>query len=141
VKVALDTNVIVSGLLTPYGNCGQILDLLIDGLFTACADLRILEEYETVLRREELDLRPGDIEEVLRFLRDAAELVAARPLAARLPDPDDLAFLEVAATAGALLVTGNKRHFPPRERHGVTVLAPREFLDLLAAAGPDAPTR
>lgn len=138
-KVALDTNVIVSGLLTPRGSCGQILDLLIDGFFQTCADPRILEEYETVFERVELGLRPRDVEEVLRFLGAVAELVAAPPLPAKLPDLDDLPFLEVAAAAGALLVTGNKRHFPARERHGVRVLSPREFLDLLAALGPGTP--
>ena len=32
------------------------------------------------------------------------------------------------ATAGAVLITGNARHFPPRARAGVTVVTPRAFL-------------
>lgn len=49
---------------------------------------------------------------------------------ARLPDPDDDAFLDVASAAAATLITGNIRHYPPGRRQGVTVLEPGEFLDL-----------
>ena len=31
----------------------------------------------------------------------------------------------------AILVTGNKRHFPAKARHGVMILAPGEFLEFL----------
>jgi len=48
---------------------------------------------------------------------------------AYLPDPDDAAFLEVAATCGAILITGNARHYPPDRRLGVKILEPRAFLD------------
>jgi predicted nucleic acid-binding protein len=48
-----------------------------------------------------------------------------------LPDPDDLPFLEVAATLRVPLVTSNLRHFPIRSRRGVEVVTPRQFLDRL----------
>ena len=54
------------------------------------------------------------------------------PLAADLPDPDDLPFLEVAAEAHAVLVTGNKKHFPDKAAGDVRVVSPRELLDLLS---------
>ena len=60
------------------------------------------------------------------------ELVTPVPLAVALPHPRDLPFLEVANQAGAVLVTGNLRHFPAKARAGVTVVGPRQFLDLLA---------
>ncbi|MBI4604942.1 MAG: hypothetical protein HY721_23520 [Planctomycetes bacterium] len=52
--------------------------------------------------------------------------------AAKIPDPDDMPFLEVAATAVAVLVTGNQRHFPVRERGATRVVSPRECLGLLS---------
>ena len=64
-------------------------------------------------------------------LRTRAEPVNPRPLATELPHDKDLPSLEVAAEAGAILVTGNPRHFPARARGGVTVVAPAELLDLL----------
>ena len=53
-RVVLDTNVLVSGLLTPSGPCGQIVELVLDGVLDLCVDGRILDEYEDVLRRPKL---------------------------------------------------------------------------------------
>jgi len=130
-KVVLDTNVIVSAVLTAHGVCAQILDMLTDGVFGIYVDDRILEEYDSVLRRPQLHLMPDDAAEVLEWIRSVSEPVGAVPLSAELPDPGDMPFLEVAASAGAILVTGNTRHYPKRSRVGVTVLSPREFIELV----------
>ena len=130
-KVVLDTNVIVSAVLTAHGVCAQILDMLTDGVFGMYVDDRILAEYDSVLRRPRLHLAPDDAAELMEWIRSVAEPVGAVPLPAKLPDPGDMPFLEVAASAGAILITGNARHYPKRSRAGVTVLSPREFLELL----------
>lgn len=130
-KVVLDTNVIVSAAMAAHGVCSQILDLLADGAFAVCADDRLLDEYDTVLHRPALRIVAEDADIVLDLIRSAVEIAAAFPLPVELPHPADLPFLEVAASAGAVLVTGNLRHYPRRARAGVTVVTPREFLDLL----------
>jgi putative PIN family toxin of toxin-antitoxin system len=130
-KVVLDTNVIVSAVLTTHGVCAQILDMITEGVFGIYVDDRILAEYDSVLRRPRLHLIPDDAAEVVEWIRSVAERVGAVPLLAELPDPGDIPFLEVAASAGAILVTGNTRHYPKRSRVGVTVLSPREFIELL----------
>lgn len=134
-NVVLDTNVVVSAALTAGGTCAQIVDLLADGAFNLCADDRILNEYEAVLHRGELGIRPEDAAVVLDWIRSIAEPVAAVPLAAALPDPGDLPFLEIAAAGGAVLITGNLRHFPKKACRGITALSPRDFLELLRHAG------
>ena len=49
----------------------------------------------------------------------------------RLPNLDDVKFIEVAVTAVAdALVTGNLKHFPARQCHGVRVLTPRQWLEV-----------
>jgi putative PIN family toxin of toxin-antitoxin system len=131
VRIVLDTNVLVAGLLNPAGACGRLLDLVLDGTVAFSADERILREYEEVLRRPHVALSAGTVREVLAFLRHSAEPVAAPPLDAKLPDPDDLPFLEVAAAAGAVLVTGNLRHHPKKAIGRVSVVSPADSLDLL----------
>jgi len=131
VRLVVDTNVIVSALLTPAGVCGQILDLLTEGSLQPCVDERILAEYEEVLSEPRFPFTAKQVSTVLEMFRASGAPVAALPLNAALPHEDDRAFLEVAVTAHAVLVTGNIRHFPARARAGVTVLTPREFLDLL----------
>jgi predicted nucleic acid-binding protein len=127
----LDTNLVVPGAMTARGVCAQILDLLADGAFAVCADDRILDEYDTVLARRELGIDPGEAAIVLGLIRSAVARVPAYPLAVDLPHAPDLPFLEVAASADAILVTGNLRHYPTQQRAGVAVATPAEFLELL----------
>lgn len=130
-KVVLDTNVVVSGLMTRLGTCGIILDLVVDGRVDAALDNRMLDEYERVCAEPRLSLDPDAVREFLHLLNDFAENVTATPLKADVPDPDDLPFLEVAAETDAVLVTGNKKHFPKKSAGKVRVVSPREFLDML----------
>ena len=130
-KVVIDTNVFVSGLMTRGGTCSIILDLLSDGWFTAAVDDRIMNEYQRVCTEPRLSLDSQAVGDFLHFLDEFAENVTATPLRADLSDPDDLPFLEVASEAQAVLVTGNKKHFPQRVVGTVKVVSPREFLDML----------
>ena len=130
-RVVLDTNVVVSCLITTHGVCGQILDLMTDGVFEPSVDDRILAEYESVVHRPHLRILPADAEVILGLIRLDADIVSPMPLPVQLPDPADAPFLEVASATGTILVTGNRRHFPKEACKGVTVLSPREFLELL----------
>ena len=133
-KAVLDTNVIVSALVTAEGTCSQVLELMIAGIFQPCVDGRILAEYERVLRYPRLRIEFAQAREFLDFVHSIAEPIAALPLRIVLPDEDDLPFLEVAATAEAILVTGNFSHFPKKSCKGVMVVPPREFLDIVHKA-------
>ena len=129
-RVVVDTNVLVSGLLTPFGLCGRILNLLTSGSINLCVDARILIEYEEVLKRPRFKFDPGLVETLLDFIEGSAEFHSPKPLQKALPDPDDNAFLEVALSAGCIcLVTGNLKHYPESLRCGVKVLSPREFME------------
>jgi putative PIN family toxin of toxin-antitoxin system len=50
-NIVLDTNVLVSGLLSPFGPCGRIVCMVSSGELTISLDARILAEYEEVLCR------------------------------------------------------------------------------------------
>jgi predicted nucleic acid-binding protein len=67
---------------------------------------------------------------LLDYLDSSGEMVAGNPLMARLPDPDDETFLEVAMAAKAeLLVTGNLIGYPSDARSGVVVVSPAEMVE------------
>jgi len=84
VRGVLDTNVLVSGLLTPHGPTGRVVDLLLAGQVVLLADDRILGEYIEVLGRPKFAFRPEDIVNLLEYLRATAELVVAPPLRVRV---------------------------------------------------------
>ena len=50
-KIVLDTNVLVSGLLTPFGPSGEIVRMISAGELILHVDARILSEYQEVLNR------------------------------------------------------------------------------------------
>jgi len=126
----MDTNVLVSGMLTPFGICGSIVRLLTSNNITLCVDARILFEYENVLRRPRLRIEHNMIDVVMEYIETTAETHNATPLHKPLPDLDDHPFLEVAISANVdCLLTGNIKHFPASSRHGIRVMSPREFLD------------
>ena len=129
-RIVLDTNVLVSALLSPFGPPGEILRLITAGTIRVCHDARILGEYREVLLRPAFSFRPARVESLLDQIEADGVPVAAFPLSERLPDPDDEAFLAVALAGEARsLVTGNLKHYPERSRQGVRVVSPREFLE------------
>jgi putative PIN family toxin of toxin-antitoxin system len=127
-RVVFDTNVLVSGVLSPGGNCARLLELAIEDEIEVWVDERLLAEYERVLRYPRLRLPGEEVRTLMDWWRSAAMVAVPTPLRVALPDPDDLPFLEVACSAAATLVTGNLRHFPAAARGHVEVLTPAELL-------------
>lgn len=131
-KIVLDTNVLVSGILSPNGPPAAVLRALLTERVTLCFDERIVSEYRDVLTRTKFAFDRELVEELIGFLESAGSPTLATPLAVTLPDPWDQMFVEVAVSSNAdCLVTGNLRHFPETARAGVRVVSPREFLDVL----------
>lgn len=129
-RIVLDTNALVSGLLTPFGTCGEIVRMLTAGDIVLCTDARILLEYDDVLHRPKFEIDPHKADVVVEYIENSSEVHATSPLDKPLPDEDDNPFLEVAVSSNAdCIVTGNLKHFPERRRAGARVLAPRQFLD------------
>lgn len=130
-KVVLDTNVLVSACMSLTGACHQVVASMLEGRFTACVHSAIEAEYTEVLNRPELGIDESERMPILDFVHVGCEHVWPSSLSIGLPDESDRIFLEVAHAAGAILVTGNIKHFPKRARKGVIVVTPREFLDIL----------
>ena len=125
----IDTNVLVAGLLSPFGACGEIVRLISSGELTLSFDARILLEYNEVLRRPIFKFEEEKIASLIDFIVYRGQAVAPSPLIHSLPDPDDEPFLEVALTGQApFLVTGNQKHFPIERCQGTKVFSPKEFL-------------
>ncbi len=129
-NVVLDTNVLVSGLLSPFSPCAEIVRMLVAGELRLCLDARLLTEYRQVLRRPRFHFDDELVTDLLEHASRSGAIVSGLPLPHPLPDPDDSPFLEVAiAGRAACLVTGNLRHFPAPLTAGMLVLSPSAFLD------------
>jgi uncharacterized protein len=130
-RIVLDTNVLVSGLLQPLGNPAQILSLALAGAIQVCHDERILAEYAEVLARPRFKLDAAHVRDVLAKLElDEVAVDATGQASPGLPDPDDEPFLAVALAASAdFLVTGNLADYPKQKCKGCAVVSPAEFME------------
>lgn len=130
-RVVIDTNVLVSGLLSPFGAPAEVVRLIARGSLFLCYDVRILTEYADVLSRPKFSFPAEQIQAPLDQIRAVGHSVASDPLALELPDPDDEPFLATAMAGNArCLITGNTKHFPSSRRQGMAVLSPGEFIEL-----------
>lgn len=128
-RLVVDTNVIVAGLLRADGPPGRIVDSILRQSFVVLHDDRILGEYEAVLSRPRFAFDRASVQVVLAFIRDVGERVLAPALELRCSDPGDQPFLEVAVAGHAdALVTGNRRHFP--ETRAVRIVTPADLVRL-----------
>ncbi|MCX6698553.1 MAG: putative toxin-antitoxin system toxin component, PIN family [Methanomicrobiales archaeon] len=123
--MVLDTNVLVSGLLSSNGAPSRILNLVINGNVIIVLDTRIFDEYSEVLRREKFSFPKDAVNEIIAFVRREGVFISPRPLNGNIPDPGDLPFIEVSYHAKVPIVTGNLRHFKGSD---VVVMTPVQFL-------------
>jgi uncharacterized protein len=131
IRVVVDTNVLVSALISPAGNEALILLAVRQGLVKLLFSEEILQEYAEVLARPKFAFPPHEIEALIAMLRSQGEAVRdPQPLASSLPDPGDDKFLACAKAARAdFMLTGNKRHFPQRACGAIRVVNGLELLD------------
>ena len=129
-RVVIDTNVLVSGLLNPHGAPGRVVDLVAEGSLTPLFDDRIVDEWRSVLRRPKLQLPRALSDGVLDLWIALGEPTTAPPIDIELRDAADLPFLEVAVAARAdALVTGNLKDFRSAiGRVEVPIVGPSEFV-------------
>lgn len=137
-RIVLDTNVLVSGLLNSKGNPATVLSLALRGVVQGCYDGRILSEYAEVLARPHFKFDPQQVRDVLSKLEADGVSVSPSPAAFGLPDRDDEPFLAVALAAPAdYLVTGNTADYPPDKCRGARVVTPAEFVALWRTVHPE----
>ncbi len=130
-KVVLDTNVVVSGLISPFGAPGEIVRMVASGALELCYDARVLSEYRSVLLRQKFSFDQAYVEDLLGQIEACGYVATGKLLEKRLSDSDDEPFLEIALGGGAhYLVTGNLKHYPAEKRQGMRVVSPTEFLEI-----------
>ena len=129
IKVVIDNNVLVSGILKPNGWEAAVLDLIAEGKLAWCTSELILNEYQRVLITK-LHLPPQPVQYYL-LLAKAGPFFVPDVLLAKSPDESDNRFYECAHAARAdYLITGNLRDFPSPQGRTKIVNA-RQFLELL----------
>ncbi|MFH1646043.1 MAG: putative toxin-antitoxin system toxin component, PIN family [Candidatus Omnitrophota bacterium] len=129
-KVVVDTNVIVSGLVNAFSPPGVIVRMIALGDLQLCYDIRILSEYKEVLLRPKFTFNKLDIDDFIKQIEACGIMVTGTPLGKSLPDPNDEISLEIALAGKAIcLITGNLKHYPVKRCEDMLILSPTDFLD------------
>jgi uncharacterized protein len=132
IGVVLDTNILVSALLTPQGPSARVFLLTLQNQDTQlCVSAEVFAEYEEVLKRTKFNFTASAIAATLDGFREKGFWVKPTGKVSACDDPDDDIFLECAEAAAAdYLVTGNQRHFPAAGWGRLKIVTAREFLTL-----------
>jgi putative PIN family toxin of toxin-antitoxin system len=141
-RVLLDTNVLVSYLLTPAagGSVGTIIDALLQGRFTLLLSLELLAELERVATRKPRlakRIRPDQLARLRDQLLAVGEVIPAieETIPAVTRDRKDDYLLAYAYVGAAdYLVTGSDDLLVLRKIGHLDILSPPEFAQLLQDA-------
>ena len=131
--VVIDTNVLVSALLSKYDDAATVIliEKLLIGELVPLYSSVTMNEYHEVLHRKKFRFDTEQIDYILSVIRHYGLMIEPSPSNEVLPDMSDLPFYELAtemqAKSIAYLVTGNKKHFPERSY----IVTPSEMLSLL----------
>ena len=125
-RIVLDTNILVSALLSPEGNPAKIYKMFLTGVLSLVFSADIFEEYQDVLYRPRLHIPANDAEIVFAAIRQYGEKIEPVHSTNTMPDEDDRVFYDTAKSAEACLITGNTKHYPQEP----FILTPTEFLEL-----------
>jgi|SRR5271157_2658698 len=132
IRVVVDTNVLVSALISPFGNEAQALDAVQKDRLIPCISPNILIEYAEVLARPKFGFARDEINGLMELLKSKGLLCEPTPVSGASPDSGDDDFIACALEAQAkFIVTGNKRHFPAEACGRAKVVSAREIVELL----------
>jgi len=130
IRAVIDTNVLVSGMLSASGNEALIILAVHEGPVRPCLSGTIIADYAEVLARPKFSFPPDEVEALIAMLRRSGELHRTEGSSVTSPDPGDSKFLQCAQAAGAeFIITGNKRHFPDTPYGSTHVVNAGEVLD------------
>ena len=123
-NVVLDTNIIISAAISKNGNPAKVMNMALEKSVQAYYSTEIMNEYKEVLSRPEFNFDSEKQKSFILGMKTAG--IQIEPVASdvSMTDEDDRIFYDVAYTTGAILISGNTRHYPPDS----FVMTPTDFL-------------
>ena len=123
-RVVIDTNILISSILSPHGSPARIMELISDEEVQLVYSPAILAEYKRVLAYGKLDIEHNT---QTRAINEVTRLgILTKPVASDMPmpDEDDRAFYDAAKMSGATLITGNTKHYSSE----AFIMSPSDYL-------------
>jgi len=133
-RVVIDTNVLISALLSASSLPAHLIVLWREGRFDLLTATAQLDELTRVTRYPKIRerLAPALAGRLINELRDLAILIQNPALTTKSPDPDDNLLLGIAQAGSAdFLISGDKRDVLALKLfEGTKIITVRDFLTL-----------
>ena len=136
-RLILDTNILLSGPLSPLGAPAKLLDAWERKMFTLVACEALVAELRDVAGRPffRARLRASAAELLAAGVRDFSFFCRDLPLGPVTPDPKDRHLLALAeASQAEFLVTGDKRLLSLKRHKSTRMITPASMIELLEEA-------
>lgn len=135
IRAVLDTNTLASGAVAPGGTLAAIIDAWRNGAFEVVISTEILVELEHTLQKPYFRRRLT-AEQVGRFLILLQRRATLAPITIRVRGvathmEDDLVLATAVSAKTPYLVTGDTKLQRLGSYQAVTIVSPRQFLEIL----------
>ena len=141
IRAVLDTNVIVSGILTPKSVPATILKIGLEGKFKLIMSPHVIEEIERVIRYERMialmrrhKLTCREVDDFMQKLKRVAMVTPGELEVTAVPsDPGDDMVLSCALEGKADFVVSGDHHLTDLVRYrGIRIVTPVEFIQIVS---------
>ena len=138
-RVVLDTNVLISAIISSKGSPAKILDLWREGAFDLVFSEETLKELIDVMSRPKLlritGINEDELNRLVSYLRNSSIVVdSSEDISIAIEDPNDTKFISCAVQAGAKYIVSGDHHLLDVEKfEGTAIVTPAEFLRTFAS--------
>jgi putative PIN family toxin of toxin-antitoxin system len=133
-RVVLDTNVLISAIISGKSSPARILDFWKEGVFELVFSEETLQELIDVLSRPKLlritGINKDQLDTLVSYLRLSSIVInCPEDIEIRIEDSDDTKFITCAVQAGEkYIVSGDHHLLDLKEIEGIAIVTPSEFL-------------
>ncbi|HTT18085.1 MAG TPA: putative toxin-antitoxin system toxin component, PIN family [Candidatus Sulfotelmatobacter sp.] len=137
-RVVLDTNILVSAMITSAGNPAAIVNAWLDGKFTLLTSVQHVDELRATLQKPRVAelIKPHKAGRLVNQIKKLAVDVGELPDVERSADPTDDFLLAISEAGQAdYLVTGDKSGLLALDRHKATrIVSASDFAAFFASS-------
>lgn len=132
VRVVIDTNVFVSGLLKSDNPPSNVVDLFIEEKINLIISEEVFSEYIKVLLRPELKVKKDNIIRLISIFILKAEIIKVKTKLDIIErDPSDNKFLECALDGKVdYIITGDKHLLELKKYKKIKIVDPKTFINI-----------
>ena len=132
INVVIDTNVIISSMLSPNGTPSKVVAIILEvDEFNIIYSNEMLKEYKKVLAYRKLNIDTETQHQFLYTIKDAGIVITPAPSSIQMRDETDRVFYDTAKASNSVLITGNKKDYPNES----FIMSPSEFISYVGFSG------